>query len=110
MSTCRHVSDGGALKPLVASAHALRLFRALPNGEGRAYTATTFPRDPWRGCERFLRMCRHVGWITPDSRCDGYAVLDVLDVDGDIVQDFTVLDPQAFQQIKRRLGAVVEAA
>lgn len=39
---------------------------------------------------------------------DGYGVLDVLDEDDDIVQDFTVTTSQAFQQLKRRLGLRVE--
>jgi hypothetical protein len=44
-------------------AHALTLFRALANGTGRAYTAVTFPQDPWQGCERTIRMGRAVGWV-----------------------------------------------
>lgn len=88
------------------SAHALTVFRILPNGEGRAYTATTFPEGPWQGCEHFLRMCRKVGWL---GAVDGsYAVLDVLNENGDIVQDVGIRDASAFQQIKRRLNLRVE--
>ena len=95
-------------RELPTSAHALSAFRMLPNGEGRAYTATTFPKNPWQGCERFLRMARKVGWIKCGE--DGYAVLDVLDENGDIVQDFSVVDARAFRQIARRLHLRVEAA
>lgn len=89
------------------SAHALSAFRALPNGEGRRYTATTFPADPWSGCERFVRMCRSVGWIGGDPE-SAYAVLDVLNEDGDIVQDFSIPDARAFQQIKQKLALAVD--
>jgi hypothetical protein len=89
-----------------ADAYALTIFRGLANGEGRLYTATTFPADPWRGCERFIRMCRAVGWLTDESH--GYGVLDVLNENGDIVQDFTIRDAKAFQQIKRRLHLEVD--
>lgn len=88
-------------------AHALTVFRVLGSGEGRAYTATTFPTDPWAGCEHFIRMCRAVGWIRPSTE-DGYGVLDVLNENGDIVQDFAIVDNRAFQQIKRRLHLRVE--
>ena len=82
-------------------------FRVLPNGDGRSYTATTFPRDPYAGCERFIRTCRVLGYIVPDG--SHYAVLDVLDDTGDIVQDFLIRDADAFRYIKRKLGLRVEA-
>lgn len=85
-------------------AHALTVFRVLRNGEGRSYTATTFPRDPFAGCQRFLRMA--CLWLTAEK--DGYGVLDVLNENGDIVQDFTIADAPGFQQIKRRLHLVVD--
>jgi hypothetical protein len=88
-------------------AHALTLFRILPSGEGRTYTMVTFSRDPLRGCERTIRMGLKVGWLAAAS-ADGYGVLDVLDADADIVQDFTVTTSQAFQQLKRRLDLRVE--
>ncbi len=92
-------------------AHALTLFRALRNGEGRAYTAVTFPRGPRQGCERTIRMARAVGWVTewdetPPERA--YGVLDVLNEAGDIIQDFPVTTARGFQQIKRRLDLRVE--
>lgn len=96
---------------VVEDAHALTLFRILPNGEGRNYTATTFPRNPWAGCERFVRTGFAVGWLVRDDDVTGasYALLDVLDERGDIVQDFPIRDAAAFQQVKRRLNLRVEA-
>jgi hypothetical protein len=88
-------------------AHALTLFRILPGGGARTYTVVTFRRDPWQGCERTIRMGLKVGWLA-DSGAAGYAVLDVLDEDDAIIQDFTVTTSQAFQQLKRRLGLRVE--
>jgi len=86
------------------SAHALTVFRVLKNGEGRSYTAATFPPDPLAGCRRFLRIARL--WLTDDE--DGYGVLDVLNENGDIIEDFTIRDAAGFQQIKRRLHLEVD--
>lgn len=90
------------------SAHALSIFRVLPGGEARAYTAVTFPKDPWQGCEHFLRMARLVGWLREPAD-DDYGVLDVLDDDASIVQDFGIPDARAFQAIKRKLNLAVES-
>ena len=93
---------------LTETAHALTVFRALPQG-GRAYTATTFPSDPWQGCEHFIRKCRALGYLTDRVAAASYAVLDVLDENGDIVQDYGIPDAAAFQWIKRKLDLRVEA-
>ena len=87
-------------------AHALRLFRVLPNGEARTYWAITFPRDPWGGCEHTVRFGLKLGAIrhADEATDDDYAVLDVLNEDGDIVQDYSVPTAAAFKTIKRRLG------
>jgi hypothetical protein len=85
---------------------ALTAFRALPDGSGREYTATTFPQDPWQGCERMVRMARACGFVPRtkcQGRCDCYAVLDVLDEDGDNIQDFCITTAQAFQWFYRKL-------
>lgn len=96
---------GNERAEIAAGAHALTIFRGLSNGDGRVYTATTFPKDPWAGCEHFIRMCRAVGWVTDEK--DGYGVLDVLNQDGDIVQEFMIPDALAFRQIKSRLHIAV---
>lgn len=88
------------------AAHALSMFRMLADGRGRQYSAVTFPRNPWQGCEHTIRMATAVGWIKKADH--PYAVLDVLDVNGDIVQDFSIPDALAFRQLKRKLKLVVE--
>ena len=87
---------------------ALTAFRILPNGEGRQYTATTFPKGPWQGCERMIRMARYVGFVSGPGSHDGYAILDVLSEDGDVIQDFTITSARGFQWLKRKLHWQVE--
>jgi hypothetical protein len=96
-----------ARSELHPDAHALTAFRILPNGEGRQYTATTFPAHPWAGCERMLRMARAVGWVGRDPD-ESYALLEVLNIDADIIQDFPVPTAAAFRQLKKRLNLAVE--
>ena len=62
---------------------ALRPVRALKDGF-RYYEATTFPQNPWQGCEMYLRRCKAFGFL----KGDGEIVLDVLDKNGDVIQDF----------------------
>jgi hypothetical protein len=66
--------------------------------EARQYTATTFPRDPYQGCERMIRMAQAVGYLTEatSGAPHPYAVLDVLAEDGDIVQDFLIPHARAW--------------
>jgi len=91
---------------LPETAHALTLFRALPDGRGRQYTATTFPANPRRGCERFIRRAlSHVGrWPMNEP----YAVLDVLNAEGDVIADFPISDAASFRWVKQRLSLRVE--
>ena len=99
------------LKEVDPRAHALTAFRALPDGRGQQYTATTFPKNPWQGCEHMIRMARHVGYVKPSctKRCDCYAVLDVLEMGGDIVQDFCIPNARAFRWWYRMLKLRVDA-
>lgn len=86
------------------AANALTAFRALPDGSGRQYTATSWEPDPWRGCEHLIRSAQHVGFVkTSHPGCGCYAVLDVLDVNGEIVQDFCITTPRAFRWLYRKL-------
>lgn len=92
------------------SAHALSACRALPNGGCRQYTATTFPQDPWQGCERMVRTGQKLGLLKDSHTIDcPYAVLDVLNKNGDIVQDFAIPTAAAFQWFKRKLNLSVES-
>lgn len=85
----------------VARAEAGRDGAATPRWS--RYSATTFPRDPFQGCERFIRMARAVGWIG-EEYADCYGVLDVLDANADIVADFSIPTARAFQAIKKKLN------
>jgi hypothetical protein len=90
-------------------AHALTGIRILKNGSMRQYSAATFPADPWRGCEHTIRTGMTLGFLRPSSSAPSAGVLDVLDEEGDIVQDFDITTPNAIKWIKRRLGWVVES-
>ena len=84
-------------------AFALRPVRAVDNGF-RYYTATTFPNNPWSGCEMYLRRLLRFGSLGVE---DGTLVIDVLNENGDILQDFTV-SRKGFEYLRRQLGFRVE--
>lgn len=91
---------------LTPEAHALTLFRILPNGEGRCYTATTFPLAPYQGCERMVRMAQAIGAISESG--DSYGLLEVLDENGDILADYDIPNAREFAWLKKKLNIVVE--
>jgi hypothetical protein len=93
--------------PVPASAWALDLFRILGKDKPRQYTATTFPQNPYQGCERMIRMARAVGWIGGDYK-DSYGLLEVLDAAGDILCDYPVPNAHAFAQLKQKLDIAVQ--
>ena len=94
MSSCLKVG-------LSPSAHALRPVRLLSSDRLRYYWAVTFPDDPWRGCELYLRRCKALGYLLR-SGSDTDLLIDILDVDGDIVQDFGITSP-GFEHLRRTL-------
>jgi hypothetical protein len=63
------------------------------------YEGTTFPRNPWAGCELYLRRCRAFGFLVSDERD---LLIDVLDADGDIIQDYPI-SRQGFEYLRRTL-------
>jgi hypothetical protein len=72
---------------LVKDAHALRLVRTLvKENTFRTYEGVTFPSNPWQGCELHLRRCDFFGWLKSGDSI----VVDVLDSNGDVVQDFPI--------------------
>jgi hypothetical protein len=92
-----------------AAATGLSAIRALPpNGAMRQYSAVEFDRG-WAGVEHFIRTLRAVGYIKPSSAAPSYAVLDVLDTDGDIIFDYDIPTAVAFRFIKRKLQLRVES-
>lgn len=76
-------------------------------GVARNYIGVEFTRG-WNGVEHFVRMLMKVGFISPSSSAPSYAVLDVLDADGDIIGDYAVPHARAFRFIYRKLGLRVE--
>lgn len=84
------------------NASALSAFRILPDGNGRAYTIVEAPAGR-AAIERTIRMARAVGYLTEDTD-PSYAVLDVLNDNDDIVQDYTIPTAHAFKWWYRRLG------
>jgi hypothetical protein len=87
---------------LVPEAYALRLCRTLKD-RFRLYDPVTFPADPCAGCRTYLRRCQALGYMAPDSPF----VVDVLDENGDIVQDYR-LTREGFNWLKRVLNTKVE--
>lgn len=73
-------------------AYALRLVRVdEKRNEFLNYEAVTFPKGPWDGVELYLRRA----CIKPKAATDSAYVVDILDAEGDIVQDFIVSQQQA---------------
>jgi len=95
-------------KPLLPELHpnavALTAFRALPDGSGRAYTISEAPSRA-HAIKFSLRRAWAVGYVRPSTHtpCDCYAVLDVLDANDEIVQDFCVPSAAAFRWWYRTL-------
>lgn len=99
-------SSNVQLAPLDKDAAGFGALRILPDGRGRFYSYTLFERG-WSGADQFLRALKRFGFVRPEG--DGYAVLDVVDADGDIVQDYSVPSARAFKYIYRCLSLRVIA-
>jgi len=93
------------LKP---EAYALRPVRALKDGF-RYYEATTFPENPWQGCEVYLRRLAFLGHLREDEEEGQEIVIDVLNANGDIIQDFPV-SKQGFNLLRRWLKFKVDTS
>lgn len=87
------------------AAVALRPARVVGD-ELRLYTATTFPGDPWGGCDLALRRCRLVGGLARAGEQTGL-ILDVLDDEGDIIQDYA-LTRKGLRYLRRTLRFTVD--
>ena len=86
------------------NAHALRPVRAMvKDNRFRVYTATTF-KTPFKGCHLTLRRCDAFGYLKEEG---ANLVLDVLDKNGDIIQDFP-LTKKGFEYLRRVLRFKVE--
>lgn len=98
--------SSGLLRP-PAEAAGLSAVRALSDGSMRQYSSVEFARG-WHGVEHFIRTLRVVGHVRPSSTDgSGYAVLDVLDREGDIVADYDIPTSAAFRYVRRKLRLTV---
>jgi hypothetical protein len=80
-------------------AFALRPVRVdVKNDRFIDYEATTFPKNPQSGCSLIVRRLSACGFIVQDS----YLMLDVLDEEGDIIQDFCI-SREGFEYLRRQL-------
>ena len=73
------------------AAHALRPMRIDRDENPVHYTATTFPQNPYSGCEVTIRRMECFGYLTRrEGSLQGTWFLDVLDADGDILDTLEV--------------------
>lgn len=91
----------GLLRP-PAEAVGLSAIRCLPDGSARQYTGVDFTRG-WAGVEHFIRTLRAVGYVKPCRAAPSYAVLDVLDANGDILDSYDLPNAKAFKYVYRKL-------
>lgn len=99
--------DTSELRRPPAGAIGLSAVRGLPGGAMRQYTSIEFSRG-WAGVERFIRILRAVGYIEPCTPKDSYAVLDVIDADGDILDSYDLPHARAFKYVYRTLQLRIE--
>lgn len=92
-------------KPLHPDAAGLSMFRVLANGEGRAYTSVTGSHSR---IDQSLRMAQAFGYVAEDATEGDYAVLDVHNVGGDIIDDYTIPHAKAARWWYRHLGLRIE--
>lgn len=85
------------------NAYAIRPTRLISADELRYYDATFFPNDPWGGIEITLRRM----WICESDGHDDSLLLDVLNRDGDIIQDYP-MSKRGFEYLREKLKFKVD--
>ncbi len=83
---------------IAKEAFALRPVRVVDEVEVH-YTATTFPGNPYSGCEITIRRCEAFGHLK-SAHPDLW--VDVLDEDGDILQEVPI-SRRGFEYLRRVL-------
>ena len=78
----------------------------MPEDDLKHYTATTLPNGPKQGCELYLRRCKAFGGIATQKE-DEVGLCDVLDDDGDVVENFP-LNKKGIRYLIKALNAKVE--
>ncbi len=98
------------LPEINANAVALSALRSLPNGVARQYSVAEFDHGA-EGIRFWVRRAWAIGFAHPSgAACTNcYAVLDVLDANDDIVQDFCIPTRRAFAWWYRTLRLRVVA-
>lgn len=94
--------------PLHPDAIGFGAMRGLKNGVARNYTPVEFTRG-WADADRFLCTLMACGLVEDSSANPSYAVLDVINADGDIIQDYNLPTKQAFKYVYRMLKLRVES-
>ena len=79
-------------------AYAIRPVRVIAD-RFRYYEAVTFPGKAWAGCEMWLRRLQATGGLEDDG---SHIVLDVLDTNDDVIQDFPITRA-GFEYLRRSL-------
>lgn len=75
----------------IPTAHAWRPMRIDRDENAVHYTASTFSPNPYSGCELLVRRMECFGYLAKrDGQLQGTWFLDVLDVDGDILDTLEV--------------------
>lgn len=99
---CNNRLDVG-LHPDAVALRPMRVFRTQATVKTRLYTAVTFPDGAWSGCELTLRRCMAFGYLVESNDI----VIDVLNENGDIIQDYSV-SREGFKYLRRVLKLRVE--
>jgi hypothetical protein len=88
------------VKELPLEAVALRPVRMdEKNNRFIHYEAITFPKNPYAGCELYLRRCSAFGHLQRD---DGNLMIDVLDEEGDIIAEYDI-NRRGFEYLRAKL-------
>ncbi|HEY9412775.1 MAG TPA: hypothetical protein VIP77_24595 [Jiangellaceae bacterium] len=98
------------MSELHTDAYAVTIVQTLPGGRGRRYSTAVGDGDPRGLIEAALDEARQRGGVI--DAVDGgnpYAVLDVLDGNGEVVQDFGIPDREALEWWVRLLGVTIES-
>lgn len=86
--------------PLNEQAVALRPIRMREKQNDFVYyDATTFPRDPFKGCEWTLRQLAAFGFLKDDG---SRLLIDILDDNEDVIQEYPVTR-DGFEWLRTRL-------
>ncbi|GAA4911362.1 hypothetical protein [Streptomonospora salina] len=98
------------LPELHPDAAALTAIRTIGDDQVRAYTIAE-PTQGWRQINQLLRQAAACGLVRPatERMRDAYAVLDVLNGDDDIVQDYAIPTAAAWRWWYRKLHLRIAA-